>query len=461
MHVENIALFRNTDLVPEAPATFEELETIALQLQSEGTVETPLAIQQAPTADPYHNYPMYSGGGGYVFDEPRRLAQPAGRRTGLRGRAGGRRAVGEVDGRGPRVGSVSQDIMKKVRNGQTPFAITGPWNLTDFVDAGVNFAVEPVPPIDGNPTRPFVGVQGFMISASRTTPTSPRASSRSSTTTWSVARLLRGPAATTGAIDAYDEVSSDPYIQGFGAAAIQGEAQPNIREMGAVWEAWTKAYQTIFNGGDGTQAFQDAAAEIDANIAAEGGVSGRPWAGRGEHRRFGANGRGPGVHGDRRPSPAAGIRGARHRSARRPQRSRPVGHPEGGRPEVLGRRRRHRRRPALVDVVYATRRFIPAKYLLPGSIFLVLFAVFPVVYTVYLSFTNYGTGHLITKPQAIDQIEANSVQALPGRARADIMETPDGELYLLLTDPSGAYFTGQVARWSRPTRAGADGEAAW
>ena len=33
------------------------------------------------------------------------------------------------------------------------------------MDAGVNFAVEPVPPINGNPTRPFVGVQGFMISA--------------------------------------------------------------------------------------------------------------------------------------------------------------------------------------------------------------------------------------------------------------------------------------------------------
>ena len=69
---------------------------------------------------------------------------------------------------------------------------------------------------------------------------------------------------------------------------------------------------------------------------------------------------------------------------------------------------------ALVDVVYATRRFIPAKYLLPGSIFLVLFAVFPVIYTVYLSFTNYGTGHLITQSQAIDQIEANSLQASAG-----------------------------------------------
>ena len=63
-------------------------------------------------------------------------------------------------------GSVSQDIMKQMfRDGQTPFAITGPWNLTDFVDAGVNLAVEPVPPIAGNATRPFVGVQGFMISA--------------------------------------------------------------------------------------------------------------------------------------------------------------------------------------------------------------------------------------------------------------------------------------------------------
>jgi arabinogalactan oligomer/maltooligosaccharide transport system permease protein len=100
---------------------------------------------------------------------------------------------------------------------------------------------------------------------------------------------------------------------------------------------------------------------------------------------------------------------------------------------------------ALVDVVYATRRFIPGKYLVPGSIFLVLFAVFPVIYTVYLSFTNYGTGHLITKNQAIAQIEDNSLQAAPDatRYRADIMKTPSGDLYLLLTDPAGTYHTGQ------------------
>jgi arabinogalactan oligomer/maltooligosaccharide transport system permease protein len=98
----------------------------------------------------------------------------------------------------------------------------------------------------------------------------------------------------------------------------------------------------------------------------------------------------------------------------------------------------------LVDLVYATRKLIPGKYLLPGSIFLALFAVFPVIYTVYLSFTNYGTGHLITKSQAIAQIEANSLQPSEDAViyRADVMETPDGELYLFLTDPDGNYFTG-------------------
>ncbi len=39
--IENIALLRNIDLVPEAPATFEELETIALGLVESGRSRDP------------------------------------------------------------------------------------------------------------------------------------------------------------------------------------------------------------------------------------------------------------------------------------------------------------------------------------------------------------------------------------------------------------------------------------
>jgi maltose-binding protein MalE len=271
--VENIALFRNTDLVPKAPATFEALEKTALQLKKDGKVETPLAVQEAPTADPYHNYPMYSGGGGYVFgNNPDGSLNP--QDVGLDSPGG--LAAAELwekwTKEGLVSGSVSQDIMKQqFMDGKTPFAITGPWNLPDFVDSGVKFSVEPVPPINGNPTRPFVGVQGFLISAfakNKDLATSFLTECINNKET--SLKFFEGQPRPPARKDAYDQVKSDPYIQGFGAAAIEGEAQPNIREMGAVWEAWTKAYQAIFNGGDGTKAFKDAAAEIDANIAAGG-----------------------------------------------------------------------------------------------------------------------------------------------------------------------------------------------
>jgi maltose-binding protein MalE len=268
--VENIALFRNTDLVPTAPATFEDLEALALQLKSQGKVEVPLAIQESPTADPYHNYPMYSGGGGYVFGKnPDGSLNPKDLGIASPGGLAAAELWEKWTKEGLVSGSVSQDIMKeKFKSGAAPFAITGPWNLNDFKDAGVKFAVEPVPPINGNATRPFVGVQGFLISAF--------AKNKDLATSFltecinnkeASLKFFEAQPRPPARKDAYEEVKSDPYIQGFGAAAVQGEAQPNIKEMGAVWDAWAKAYQSIFNGGDGTKAFQDAAAEINAKIA--------------------------------------------------------------------------------------------------------------------------------------------------------------------------------------------------
>jgi arabinogalactan oligomer / maltooligosaccharide transport system substrate-binding protein len=50
--IENIALIRNTDHVPDAPATWEEVVETALALQEDGTVERGLVIQ---AADVYHH----------------------------------------------------------------------------------------------------------------------------------------------------------------------------------------------------------------------------------------------------------------------------------------------------------------------------------------------------------------------------------------------------------------------
>ena len=45
-----------------------------------------------------------------------------------------------------------------------------------------------------------------------------------------------------------------------------------------------------------------------------------------------------------------------------------------------------------IFALYSTRRFVPGKYLFPGTFFLGVFLILPIVLTIGFSFTNYGAG---------------------------------------------------------------------
>lgn len=275
--VENVALLRNTTLVPEAPASFEDLETKALELQSAGTVDVPLAVQQDP-ADPYHNYPMFAATGGYVFGvnedgtyNPQDL--------GLASEGG--IAAGENFSKWASEGLISSDVtfdimIQTFSSGKAPFAITGPWAIESIDEASggtLEYVVEPIPPVDGSPTLPFVGVQGFMQSAFAENSALAQEFLLNYVNTPETSKALfeaqpRVPALTAVA----DEVASDPIVAGFlaaGAASSEapaGGTLPNIKEMAAVWEAWENAYVQIFGGADPTAALQDAQATVEGLI---------------------------------------------------------------------------------------------------------------------------------------------------------------------------------------------------
>ena len=97
-----------------------------------------------------------------------------------------------------------------------------------------------------------------------------------------------------------------------------------------------------------------------------------------------------------------------------------------------------------VNLVYWFRDRIPAKYLIPLTLVLIVFAVIPVVYNVYVSFTNYGTGNLLTKPQALNVIESQTLPASEGAAtyRADVVRDGDGFLFLFTDEATGEVFVG-------------------
>ena len=92
-------------------------------------------------------------------------------------------------------------------------------------------------------------------------------------------------------------------------------------------------------------------------------------------------------------------------------------------------------------VIYLQPRHIPIKYLVPGTIFLLLFQVIPVIFTVSTAFTNFGDGHRGTKEEAITSIESGSVQQVPGSAEyvltiAAERDPAVGVLVYLLVDPA-------------------------
>jgi arabinogalactan oligomer / maltooligosaccharide transport system permease protein len=91
---------------------------------------------------------------------------------------------------------------------------------------------------------------------------------------------------------------------------------------------------------------------------------------------------------------------------------------------------------AAIDAIYFLPGRVPAKFLIPGTFFLIAFQVIPVLYTVNIAFTNWSTGHLLVKSEAIDGIKRNSLeQSENGKSYTMAAARDDnGNLVLLLVD---------------------------
>jgi arabinogalactan oligomer / maltooligosaccharide transport system substrate-binding protein len=257
---ENIALIRNTELAPEPVETLDELIDAGLEAVENGDAELPIGWQQP---DVYHNYFVVTGAGGYVFgqeDDGSYTADDVGIDS-----EGGLRAA-EIFGDMADRGFINQDVSYEVMiesfsNGETPFAITGPWALPDF--EGVDYVVEPLPTVDGNEAGPFVGVQGFFVSAFAENELAARTFVLDFMGTEEAQLEMyeanpRIPAMTS----AFEQVSEDEIVAGFGAAGENGFPMPAIPEMGSVWTAWEDGYTNIFGGVDPQEAFQEAADQV-------------------------------------------------------------------------------------------------------------------------------------------------------------------------------------------------------
>jgi arabinogalactan oligomer / maltooligosaccharide transport system substrate-binding protein len=278
--VENIGLIRNTKLVPKAPKTMAEVESTALALKKAGKVDIALALQQNGTADPYHMYPFFSGLGGYVFKQDASgTYDPNNVGLDSKGALEAAKQIRKYVDSGFIDPAITYDVMiKSFAEGKAAYAITGPWAVNDkdkgFKTKGTPYVIEAFPPIKaGIKPAVFVGVQGFMVSSfSKNQALAKTFLTDYLSTKATQLAMFKVGGRPPALIEAFNDpsVQGDRDIKGFGAAAANGQPQPAIPAMGAVWDDWTAAYQLIFTKqGAPEQAFKDAATKIRAKIAAK------------------------------------------------------------------------------------------------------------------------------------------------------------------------------------------------
>jgi arabinogalactan oligomer/maltooligosaccharide transport system permease protein len=96
-----------------------------------------------------------------------------------------------------------------------------------------------------------------------------------------------------------------------------------------------------------------------------------------------------------------------------------------------------------IAVVYLTNISVPLKFFVPGILFLIGFVVVPIVYTILMSGFQYRTGNYISKPEALERVQALGVVQDDSMTTYDVAigRNDSGDLALLATDfMAGTYF---------------------
>ncbi len=242
--VENIALVRNNALAPDTPETFDEMVE---QGKAAGS-EFPVLVQQGAEGDAYHLYPIQTSFGAPVFTTDDNGEYTA--ELGMGGENGAKFAayLKKLADENVLDAAIGGDQAKQAfLDEKSPYIVTGPWNTADFMDAGIDISVLPVPSAGGEPSRPFVGIQGVYLSSKSENALLANqfldymTSVEAQTTMYEMAGRMP---ALTEAADAVD----DEILAGFDEAGADGMPMPAIAEMGAVWTFWGATQVSIIDG---------------------------------------------------------------------------------------------------------------------------------------------------------------------------------------------------------------------
>lgn len=266
--IETYALYYNKDLVKEVPETMDEL--VKQSKEFTDTKAQKYGFMMEP-GNFYYTYAFLGGYGGYVFGDnntdPSKL---------------GLNSEGAVK---------SADFMKKLNKEVLPlkkeditgdvisglfnenklmYRISGPWDIKNHQDAGINFGVAPLPELDnGKSPTSFSGIKGYYVNAYSKFPNAASLLAQFATSDEMLEKRfeMTGQLPPSTALLDSEAIKKDEIASAFLEQATKAVPMPNIPEMQSVWGPMETAYTAVWNTDiDSKKALDDAVKQVEDAI---------------------------------------------------------------------------------------------------------------------------------------------------------------------------------------------------
>ena len=265
---ENVAFLRNTELVPDNPESWDDVRAISEQLIDDGASQYGFIMFDN---NPYHFFPVQTAFGGYVFGLTEEGYDPGDVGIDSDGSIAAAAYLEAYGSDGLMPSGIDYDVMHTMfETGDAAMIITGPWAIPRIEESGVSFEVAGIPSGPGGVGKPFLGVQGFMVSAFSENKILAEAFLFDYIATLETMQSLYSADPRPPAMLEARENLEDEIMLGFVAAGSEGLAMPAIPEMSSVWSAWGNAMELVRTGESSAEdAFGNAGEQIRSLIAGD------------------------------------------------------------------------------------------------------------------------------------------------------------------------------------------------
>ena len=267
--VEAIALYRNTDVAPDEPKTLDDAIAAGQAAVKAKKVDSALNLPVGELGDAYHMQPILTSMGGYLFgQQPNGEYVPTDLGIGKPGSIEAAKKISELGKQKVLRTSISGDnSIALFTEGKAAFLVSGPWALGDIKESGIPYAVQPIPGFEGGePARPFMGAQAFMVASGAKNPAFAQEFISSTVNTEDAMMTLFELTNLPPSMTSVQESVQDDDIALFAEAANAGDPMPAIPEMAAVWEPLGKAYAAIVGGAEPEKTMKQAGDQIASAI---------------------------------------------------------------------------------------------------------------------------------------------------------------------------------------------------